>query len=35
MLLVIVAVICVPWMLLAKPLIIRRNHLQKMNTGTR
>ena len=34
-LLVIVAVICVPWMLLAKPLLIRRAHNQKMATGTR
>jgi hypothetical protein len=35
MLLVIIAVICVPWMLLAKPLIIMRNYMQKMTTGTR
>jgi hypothetical protein len=34
-LLVIVAVICVPWMLLAKPLLIRRAYKQKMATGTR
>jgi len=32
-LLVILAVICVPWMLLAKPLIIRRAHKQKLAAG--
>jgi len=31
--LVIVAVICVPWMLLAKPLLIRRAHKQKLASG--